>query len=177
MDPKTQDAAHCRLFPPPTTALGLLRPALAPLWPATSLFCPWYGERKDEAGGEGAGTRPRPPPPAPLEPATVVWPRPTVMVVWPSHPGMPCPPPAPGIGQHRLYPGPPRGATHVPPVPSIERWKRDQYCPVTGGNFRKCVPTCMRYASVRCLEFFENPWKDARKFWRRDWVPKRNRYW
>ena len=30
--------------------------------------------------------------------------------------------------------------THVPPVPSIEHWKRDQYCPVTGGNFRKSVP-------------------------------------
>ena len=65
---------------------------------------------------------------------------------------------------------------HVPPVPSIEHWKRDQYCPVTGGNFRKSVPTCMRYASVRRLEVFENPWKDARKFWQPDRVPKRNQY-
>ena len=63
-------------------------------------------------------------------------------------------------------------APHVPPVPSIEHWKRDQYCPVTGGNFRKSVPTCMRYASVRRLEVFENPWKDARKFWQPDWPPK-----
>ena len=47
--------------------------------------------------------------------------------------------------------------SHVPPVPSIEHWKRDQYCPVTGGNFRKSVPTCMRYASVRCLEVFPKP--------------------
>ena len=66
--------------------------------------------------------------------------------------------------------------SHVPPVPSIEHWKRDQYCPVAGGNFRKSVPTCMRYASVRRLEVFENPWKDARKFWQPDRVPKRNRY-
>ena len=66
--------------------------------------------------------------------------------------------------------------THVPPVPSIEHWKRDQYCPVTGGNFRKSVPTCMRYASVCRLEVFENPWKDARKFWQPDRVPKRNQY-
>ena len=69
----------------------------------------------------------------------------------------------------------PHGA-HVPPVPSIEHWKRDQYCPVTGGNFRKSVPTCMRYASVCRLEVFESPWKDARKFWQPDRVPKRNRY-
>ena len=62
--------------------------------------------------------------------------------------------------------------THVPPVPSIEHWKRDQHCPVTGGNFRKSVPTCMRYASVRRLEVFEHPWKDARKFWQPDWPPK-----
>ena len=67
--------------------------------------------------------------------------------------------------------------THVPPVPSVELWKGDQYCPVTGGNLRKFVPTCMRYASVRRLEVFENPWKDARKFWQPDRVPKRNRYW
>ena len=63
-------------------------------------------------------------------------------------------------------------STHVPPVPSIEHWKRDQYCPVTGGNFRKPVPTCMRYASVRRLEVFENPWKDARKFWQPKSGPK-----
>ena len=50
--------------------------------------------------------------------------------------------------------------------------ERDQYCPVTGGNFRKSVPTCMRYASVRRLEVFENPWKDARKFWQPDRPPK-----
>ena len=62
--------------------------------------------------------------------------------------------------------------SHVPPVPSIEHWKRDQYCPVTGGNFRKSVPTCMRYASVRRLEVFENPWIDARKFWQPVWPPK-----
>ena len=62
--------------------------------------------------------------------------------------------------------------THVPAVPSIEHWKRDQYCPVTGGNFRKSVPTCMRYASVRRLEVFENPSKDARKFWQPDRPPK-----
>ena len=69
-------------------------------------------------------------------------------------------------------------AAHVPPVPSIdiEHWKRDQYCPVTGGNFGKSVPTCMRYASVRRLEVFENPRKDAQKFWQPDGVPKRNRY-
>ena len=66
--------------------------------------------------------------------------------------------------------------SHVPPVPSIEHWKRDQYCPVTGGNFRKSVLTCMRYASVYRLEVFENPWKDARKFWQPDRVPKRNQY-
>ena len=30
----------------------------------------------------------------------------------------------------------------------------------------------MRYASVRRLEVFENPWKDARKFWQPDWPPK-----
>ena len=47
--------------------------------------------------------------------------------------------------------------THVPPVPSIEHWKRDQYRPFSGGNFRKSVPTRMRYASVRCLEVFEKP--------------------
>ena len=70
----------------------------------------------------------------------------------------------------------PSGLPHVPPVPSIEHWKRDQYCPVTGGSFRKSVPTCMRYASVCRLEVFENPWKDARKFWQPDRVPKRNRY-
>ena len=69
-----------------------------------------------------------------------------------------------------------RDVAHVPPVPSIEHWKRDQYRPVAGGNFTKSVPTCMRYASVRRLEVFENPWKDARKFWQPDWVPKRNRY-
>ena len=43
---------------------------------------------------------------------------------------------------------------------------------LSGGNFRKSVPTCMRYASVRRLEVFENPWKDARKFWQPDWPPK-----
>ena len=61
---------------------------------------------------------------------------------------------------------------HVPPVPSIEHWKRGQYHPVTRGNFRKFVPTCMRYASVRRLEVFETPWKDARKFWQPDRPPK-----
>ena len=66
--------------------------------------------------------------------------------------------------------------SHVPPVPSIEHWKRDQYRPVTGGNFRKCLPTCKRYASVLCLEVFEIPRKDARKFWQPDRVPKRNQY-
>ena len=30
----------------------------------------------------------------------------------------------------------------------------------------------MRYASVRRLEVFENPWKDARKFWQPDRPPK-----
>ena len=73
-------------------------------------------------------------------------------------------------------PAPQEEDTHVPPVPSIEHWKRDQYRPVTGGNFRKSVLTCMRYASVRRLEVFENPWKDARKFWEPDQVPKRNQY-
>ena len=66
--------------------------------------------------------------------------------------------------------------THVPPVPSIEHWKRDQYCPVTGGNFRKSVPTCMRYASVCRLEVFRKPLERCSEVLAARSGPKRNRY-
>ena len=44
--------------------------------------------------------------------------------------------------------------SHVPPVPSIEHCKREQYSSVTGGDFGGYPPRCMRYASVGSLPPF-----------------------
>ena len=44
---------------------------------------------------------------------------------------------------------------HVPPVPSIEHCKREQYSSITGGNFGGYPARCVRYASVGSLPPFE----------------------
>ena len=45
-------------------------------------------------------------------------------------------------------------ATHVPPVPSIEQCKREQYSSITGGNFGGYPARCVRYALVGSLSPF-----------------------
>ena len=44
--------------------------------------------------------------------------------------------------------------SHVPPVPSIEHCKREQYSSITGGNFGRFPARCVRYASVGSLPPF-----------------------
>ena len=46
------------------------------------------------------------------------------------------------------------GTTHVPPVPSIEHCRREQYSSINGGNFGGYPARCMRYASVGSLPPF-----------------------
>ena len=103
--------------PTPTTAPALLRPAVAPLRLATSHSCLWHVDREDEdedeAGGEGAGTRPRPPRCPGTGDGTMALR--AALVVQPGHPGVPRPPPAPGMGRHRRCPAPPRGDLPDPP--------------------------------------------------------------
>ena len=44
--------------------------------------------------------------------------------------------------------------SHVPPVPSIEQCKREQYSSITGGNFGGYPARCVQYASVGLLPPF-----------------------
>ena len=96
--------------PPPPPA-----PTLAPLQPATILFCPWHGGQVDGAEGEGAGNRARPPP-TPVEPPVAPWPR-SAAVARPGNPEVPHPLAAPRVGQHHLCPRPPQRATPWGPAP------------------------------------------------------------
>ena len=95
---------------PSTPAPAPRRPALAPFRPAASLFRTWRVDQEDVDGGEArdgdAGMWPRPPrPPSPSTSGGTMA-SPWFAAVPPRHPGVSGPPPAAGLGQHRLCPAP-----------------------------------------------------------------------
>ena len=110
MMPPTIVCSLLRLLPWPSCDLTLPLCALPPAFSAHGTVT-----ARTRPGGEGASRGPSPP--APLEPATALWPRAAAMVVRPGHRGFPHPPPAPGMGQHCLRPGHPRGAMPWIPAP------------------------------------------------------------